>query len=443
MKYSWLAIVLTFISSPRINAQISLPSFQEPQQLTFSEYDSKLARNTRGSMMFDRAEDLHLVYTEQEEGSANIGSSGKIYYRKRAGNRWSDPFAVRSDTGQAPPFGHGGNPSLYAKDDGSVHFVWHDYRNSTTPSGLNNIDIYYRRLSPSGVFESPEIQITSHSENQYRPKIFGMPDGRIAVGWYDFFREEGPDFLLTISDPQGRFDTAETFEIRLVNDANIDKEPIPGSHFFLGVVIPQFVIDSQGHLHAVWTTGFVDAQGTLNYGMAPSLPDRSMQSVVRLSESGSSFYDPPKVRVDANDNVWIVWTERVESRYHNIWLTWKEPYVSSFHEPVSLTDYNLPGVASSPDITIASNGTAYIVWSDERDGEGDLFLRKFDPVVESLSDEVRLTDAWEFADTRPCIDISRQGEIAIVWQRTQEGNTDLFFMQSEIDTSVNVWRFFE
>ncbi len=440
---SLIAIFLTIVWVIQANAQIDIPVFDDLQPLTSSEFDVELSRNTRGSMMFDSNGILHLVYTERVEGSSDIGSSGFMYYQKQTGGQWCEPLAIRSDTGQQGVFNHGGNPSLYVSRDGSVNFVWHDYRNSTTPSGLNNVDIYFRRLSPSEIFENPEIQITSHSENQYRPKIFGVPDGRIALGWYDFLRAEGPDFLLTISNPSGQFDTAESFETRLVEDANIDKEPIPGSHFFLGVVIPQFEFDSQGQLHAVWTTGFVDAQGTLNYGLMPSLPDRSMNPVFRISEHGSGFFDPPKVRIDQNDTVWILWIERVESKFHNIWLTWKTASDISFHDPIPLTEYDIPGMVEYPDIAIAPDGVVYIVWADKREGEWDLYLKAYDPAANHLSNEIRITDEWEYADTRPCIDISEQGEIAIVWQRTQEGNTDLFYLQSTIETAVKNWRFFE
>ncbi len=443
MKLRTYVCLLTFItvSVPTVHAE--LPLFESPIQITQSDFDNELSRNTRGSMLFDSDGTLHLVYTERVEGTSDIGASGVIYYRRLSNNKWSEPLAVRTDTGRPGPFGHGGNPSLYVSQSGSVNFVWHDYRNSTSPSGLDNIDVYFRRLLPTGLFESPEIRITSHTENQYRPKIHGTPDGRIGVGWYDFLRAEGPDFLLTLSDREGHFDTAESFDFRLVEDANIDKEPIPGSHFFLGVVIPQFVFDSEGRLHAVWTTGFVDAQGTMNYGMMPAPPDRSMDPVIRVSEHGGSFSDPPRVRVDQEDTAWFVWTERVTQKFHNVWLSCKDPSDSTYGPLIQITDYDQANTVECPDLAIAPNGEIYIVWADKRDGEWDLYLKAYDPNLDRLSEETRLTEDLECSDTRPCIDISGNGRIGIVWQRTLNGNTDLFFIHSQTNTVVDDWRLFE
>jgi hypothetical protein len=440
LRFRLVFLLVLCVSFSNAFSQIMDVEFDEMLPVTNSSYDIELARNTRGSMMFDSNNDLHLIYTERTEGSSDIGASGLLYYQRLSDELWSERLSVRSNTGQDPPFDHGGNPALYVTSDGSIHFTWHDYRNSTSSSGLDNIDIYYRCLFSTGDFQSTEIQITSHDENQYRPMIFGMPDDRVIIGWYDFLREEGPDFLLESSDVNYQFDIHEDFQTQLVEDANTDNEPIPGSHFFLGVVIPQFEIDSQGRVHAVWTTGFMEAQGTLNYGVIPELPDRSMSLVQRVSQTGSNFYDPPKIRVDQNDAAWILWTERVEGNYENIWLTRKTIDDETVQTPVQITDYDVPNVVEYPDFAIGPDGLIYIVWADKRDDEWDLFLRVYDPLQDSLSDEMRLTDHWETKDTRPCIEIDSNGRVVIVWQRTNEEKTELFYLQSKRNVLVDHWK---
>ena len=442
IKWIELLVLLAYFAV-LASAETSLPVFSSPTRITLSDTPTVLTRNVRGSMMYDRQGVLRLVYTERVEGSSDIGESGNMYYGLLKNNTWSQPLPIRSGTSQTAPYNHGGNPALFVSEDGTVNFVWHDYRNSTSLSGLNNLDIYFRRLLPSGEFKETEYRITSHEANQYRPKIFGMPDGQLAIGWYDFLRAEGPDFLVTFSDSNGIFSTEESFETQLAEDANIDKEPLPGSHFFLGVVIPQFEIDSKGHLHAVWTTGFTETQGTLNYGLMSSPPDRSMNPAVRISKTGSSFFDPPKIRIDSNDTAWIIWRERVEEKFHNIQLAHKSLAEDSFSIPIKITNYNTPNMVEYPDFAVAPDGCIYMVWADRREGSPGLFAQVYNPAEKQLSQEIKLTNSPDFTETHPCIEISRNGDISIVYESDRDGNTELYLIQAKIETAVEEWRHFE
>ncbi len=423
--------------------QPELPTFTDPVRLTVSETDTVLSRNTHGSLMFGDDGALHLVYTERNEEGTGSGLPGFMLYQVHRDGVWSEPLPFRSETGDRVPLNSGGNPSLYPAPDGSVHFVWHDYRNSTSSLGTNNVDVFYRRLLPNGQFEDKEQQITSHDGNQWRPKIRGFSNNQLAIGWYDFFQDSGPDMLVTFSDESGFFDSNEPLEERLVQGANLDGNPAPDPHLTLGVVIPDFVYDSQGRLQTVWTKGFTDADANLSYGVVASPPSRTLSSSVEISPNGGAFGDPPKIYADQDDNIWIVWTDRTDGVNHNIHIAKKGPGADSFESPIAITGFASPDVVERADIAIAPNGMVYVVWSDFRDTEGDLFLRVYDPATQQLSDELRLTEKILTVDGQPAIDIAPSGEVVVVWQSERDGNVELYMLSSQIESSIQNWNQYE
>lgn len=434
-------IVLLFCN-PMANAQPELPVFSDPVRLTVSDTETVLSRNTHGNLMFGEDGALHLVYTERNVEGTGIGLPGMMLYQVLRDGEWSEPLAFRSETGDRLPLYSGGNPSLYPAPDGSVHLLWHDYRNSTSSLGTNNVDVFYRRLDANGTL-GDEQQIAGYEGNQWRPKIRGVSNNQIAIGWYDFFQETGPDMLVTFSDENGTFNLDEPFAERWVQGANPDGSVASDPHLSLGVVTPDFAYDSQGRLHTIWTKGFTDADATLSYGVLASPPSKTLTNSFEVSPNGGAYGDPPKIYVDAEDQVWIVWTERVDGLNHNIYLAKKTPDASEFEVPIAITNYTSPNVVERADIAISPNGLVYVIWTDFRDTEGDLFLRVYDPAAEQLSGELRLTEEILTVDDQPSIKLSPSGEMVVVWQSERDGNTELYMLSTQIETSVMDWKRYE
>ena len=267
--------------------------------------------------------------------------------------------------GEGIPFCNGGEPALWVQDDQTVHFVFHDYRYSTSSSGTNQVEVYYRKLLPSGEFESDEMRITDNEKNSWRPKIALNQDNQIALVWYDYSQSSLGDLMLALSDSNQQFPTATDYASQVVANANPNGE---------GVQMTNAVFDHEGRLHVVWTAaeldGFTYVNERLIYGVLNDPASRTLDQRIEVSSRGTLSTDPAKIQVD-DDTVWIVWTD-MKTQIPNIFLASKKIDQSEFSDPIQISNNDLPDEVGFADLAISPDGIIYTVWTDYRTGEGDI-----------------------------------------------------------------------
>lgn len=431
----WLFSVLFLFCMIFQNAwtQPVVPKFGDAMQITDTDLASLLARNPEGSFMYDSQGRLHLVYTEKNAEGTSVGNPGLMLYRNYADGEWSEPLPIRSNAGEGIPFSNGGEPALWVQDNQTIHFVFHDYRHSTSSSGTNQTEIYYRKLLPSSEFESDEIRITDNEKNSWRPKIALNQDNQIALVWYDFSQNSLGDLMLALSDSNQQFPSTNDFAGQVIANANPNGE---------GVQMTSAVFDHAGRLHAVWTAaeleGFSYVNERLIYGVLSDPSSRMLDQRIEVSSRGTLSTDPAKIQIAGDDTIWIVWTD-MKTQIPNIFLASKMHDQSDFNDPIQISDNDLPDAVGLADIAIAPDGKVYVVWTDYRTGEGDIYLRIYDPASKALSEIVQLTTDDLNVDEKPGIAISPTGQTAILWESDVEGRTNLMMLLLESETSIQEW----
>ncbi len=415
-------------------AQSLIPDFEETIQITDTDRESVLPRSPKGSFMFDNQGNLHLVYTEKNTEGTGLGNPGLMLYQIYRDSQWSEAIAIRSDVGEGIPFSTGGEPVLYVEDDQTVHFAWHDYRNSTNTTGLNNVELYYRRLSPNGQFDTDEIRISEHDGNSWRPKMDVGENGRIAIVWYDFMESSLPALLLSVSSEDQMFTNANDFTAKKISGISQDGE---------GVLLPQIAFDSQDRLHVIWTAtdmqGFYYMNERLYYGVIEDLNNSTITQRQQIGgEKGTTSTDPGKMTIDQYDTLWVVWTDLTDD-IPNIHLASGSSASDSFSDPIPITENDFPDEIALADVAAGPGGLVYIVWTDYRTGEGDIYLRVYDSNTETLSAITQLTTDDFNVDERPGVAVGADGRVAILWESSVEGRTNLMMLLSQSDTSIREW----
>lgn len=414
-------------------AQPTVPVFGEAMQITDTDRESLLARSPKGSFQFDKQGNLHLVYTEKNGEGTGLGNPGMMLYRVYQNGEWNEARQIRTEAGEGIPYQSGGEPVLYVEDDQTVHFAWHDYRHSTSASGLDRVEVYYRRLSPEGIFETEEIRISDHDGNSWRPKMDLTPSGRIAIAWYDFMASSFADVLVALSDAEQFFTGAADFEGQVIQGVSENAS---------GGLLPQIAFDSQGRMHVIWTVadmqGFYYMNERLYYGMVEEIHTKFLTQRQQISAKGTTSMDPAKIQIDTNDTVWVAWTD-LANDIPNIHVAFKTANAATFGEAIPLTENTLPDNVELAAMALGPHGLVHVAWTDYRTGEGDIYLRVYDPQTESLSDSLRLTTDDFTVDQRPGLAISPAGQVAVVWESTIDGRTNLMMRLSENATSVDEW----
>ncbi len=427
---------IVFVVQP-VYSQPAIPEFGSILPVTDSDRASQLSRSPDGSFQFDSNGNLHLVYTEQNTEGTGLGTPGLMLYTVRSNGSFSPPLAIRSEVGDGVPFNSGGNPALALQNDGTVHFIWHDYRHSTSASGTNQLEIYYRKLLPNGQFAGEEIRLSDNSGNSWRPKIVWTPDGRLVASWYDFSQNSLGNLLMARSDSNQAFSSPIDFDSQVISSASPNGE---------GVITSQIAADSQGQLHFVWTvaelSGFFFQNEKPVYGTMQSSDDPTITQRQSISERGTSSTDPAKLTVDGNDTVWAVWTNFAND-IPNIHLASKSSGSETFDAAIPITENDLPDAVEQADVAVAPDGTVYVVWVDFRTGSGDIYLRAYDPSTQSLSERSQLTQDEFNVDEKPGIEISPNGQIAVLWESDVDGRVNLNMLQTESTSFVPAWMLYQ
>jgi hypothetical protein len=113
-------------------------------------------------------------------------------------------------------------------------------------------------------------------------------------------------------------------------------------------------------------------------------------------------------------------------------------------EPIEVTSGGRD--AWRPAVAVDGRGRPVVVWSENRDGNFDLYARSFDGAARTWSDEARLTTD-PGADTDPSLAVDREGAIWVAWQSWVDGKADIRLGKAETgamnrivsDPDVNDW----
>ena len=83
-----------------------------------------------------------------------------------------------------------------------------------------------------------------------------------------------------------------------------------------------------------------------------------------------------------------------------------------------------------PALVVDREGGVVVVWSENRDGNFDLYRRRYDPATGRWSDESRLTTN-PGSDSDPALIAAPDGTVWVAWQSWVEGRADIWLAKAE------------
>ena len=276
--------------------------------------------------------------------------------------------------------------------------AWHDTRDG-------HPEIYARLLDGDGHPTGSPLRLTNTQAFSYEPQIVSAGAGELVVAWYaespsgasvtkigawSPAGDAGPRWVRALSDParSGRNVIARVVNHRLFC-AWIEKGDAAGAH-------------------AVW------AQWLDLDGQPLSLPQR-------LADAGPTTWNL-NAAIDGNGRPWVVFDAVAGTRTDELFLVGADASAP----PVRLTDDD--GIASKyPDLAFGAD-TAGVTWFDERDGNREVYLAvaafpQLRDRFEAHASRVTATDgesigaylAWN------------GGRVGLAWSDDTEGEAEVFF----------------
>ncbi|MEO0228204.1 MAG: T9SS type A sorting domain-containing protein, partial [candidate division WOR-3 bacterium] len=135
----------------------------------------------------------------------------------------------------------------------------------------------------------------------------------------------------------------------------------------------------------------------------------------------------PCTACDSNDIGYLVWPAVVTSNHLSVIMF---GYASGTE--IQVVPYPGSGYREDPYIESNLAGRLYLVWSDSRDGNYEIYFKKSTDGGSTWSNDQRLTNA-SGNSTEPALVLGNPGEIYVVWIDTRDGNSEVYFKYSEDD----------
>jgi uncharacterized repeat protein (TIGR02543 family) len=405
--------------------------FDQPISLTVNATD--LAGNAMDEYSYSFTTEMRSFGENKKVGSDNLNKGSAVTVRDSNGDIWSawqagatgsrDIYIGKLAAGAAN-FSNGikvkdnstdqCNPAMAIGSGDKLYVAWQDNRRA-------NWDIYVS-TSSDGINWSAETRVTDSNDNQINPAIVVDSSNNAYIVWMDDRNGNQDIYVATSSNS---FVTKTISQITLDNSNQVE---------------PAIVVDSDNTVYVVWT----DTRNSKNdiYGAASNNGPWTNIPVVTTQQSQSS----PAIATEAVGAILhLVWVDDTPADDDIFYAKTSGGLPSSpltgnsIIDDTSSTDQLRPAIAVSG--STGNNLQVFVCWEDKRNADDDLY---FAELGSGSGTNVFVDDDSTNTDqTEPAINIDGDGHPYLVWTDSRNTNTDIYYagstsMESDLLASNNI-----
>jgi hypothetical protein len=185
-------------------------------------------------------------------------------------------------------------------------------------------------------------------------------------------------------------------------------------------VNPALAVDSADNPHLVWSD---DTDGNYEIFYKKS-KDRGVTWSSRKKLTRTSTYSGyPDIAVDSLDNLHVVWSEDING---NGDIFYKKGTDAGATWPLGRRLTNTAAGSEHPAIAIDSSNHIHVVWSDATSGNMEIYYRKSTNGGATWTPSQRLT--WTSGGSYfPDLTIDSGGNLHVVWHDSTPGNREIYY----------------
>jgi hypothetical protein len=419
-----MSAALTIATAARVRAEIGPLAFSDDDPTTGAP---RMSQSTGGQLAW-QADGLSFVFWE-EDGETSPDQPSRIWFR-----HWTleGGWAARERIDQSRTAGDleigGRHPTLQPLADGDLFAAWYDYRHCTAAGSWNdNIEVYGDRRPSGGGFGDVDARLTQsaaahNGDNSYVPKLARLPDGRVAMTWYDFYwNRDISEIVMRVSDATGTFGLPPAMDDLRLTDATDRAGGDAGRAF----TMPQIAADTSGTLHLTWTTGTNDVPASLYYGRYDPDAGEWIDGPRRLAQGVRGHLDPPQLAASPDGAaVWLTYVDRVTHGNDELSLRRRLASASDWGAPIRLT--NNAGAQQYAAPAVDAQGRVRIAYVDRT--QSRLVYGVYNPVANVFAAVDGNYDSVGGDFIRPAIALDDNDRAYVVWEeRTGLATSRLWF----------------
>lgn len=340
---------------------------------------------------------IYIVWTDDDPSEIYFSMSND------GGLNFSDPLDISNDgmTSNAPQISAIG-------DD--VYITWFG-----TPDF--SPDVFFSSSHDGGDTFNAPINLSNNTGNSFNPQV-AVDGSNVYVVWDD-------------DDPGITSTSLPDIVLRMSNNSGQDFGQIVNISHNDGISnFAKIVLSSNGNIYIAWQDdSFLPGIGqAIAFSSSTDGGGNNFSGPTPLS-AVDGYALLSSIKSSGSDNVYISWYDLTANT--DVFFVSSNDAGTSFNSAINISNENL-SLSDSPQIAIGADGKILIVWRDEIEGSGDIFIANSTDNGLSFGQALNLSDN-EFPSSLPQISISDDGSsIYIVWQNDLDlsGNKDIFFSGS-------------
>ena len=348
-------------------------------------------------LVVDESDRLYYARLDFEDGPAN---GVAVTHTDDGGSSWSALVEVDDRAGFAD------KESMASDGNGTLYLAYGDVFPSDVDASMR-----FTHSTTRGAAWAATTEIGGGPGTFISPVIASRPNGTVYVAWLDWL--------------DGNILFATSWDRGITWGAPVQVNPVAGTTAFKEshpwwLSLPSVVADSQGRIYVAWPdweTGDLDVQVSRseNDGMSWSLP-------VRINDDASGREQRMvSLAVDPNDRLHAAWYDN-RTGHLNVFYGNSSDQGRTWSQNAKVTTSETSNTFERPGdylgLAADRNGTAYVVWTDGRGGDLDIYFAishppeegdREAPFIEILTPE----DGQNFSSTQLTVSGTAQDNVAV------------------------------
>lgn len=320
------------------------------------------------------------------------------------------------------------NSRLAIDNAGFIYIVWQDERGG----GSGKAKIYAQKYDSNGNAQwpnpgAPVDQNISTANDTVIPDILVDGAGNLYISWHDDSVGNNEAYLVKRDSTDGSDVWGAEKKINTLADSYNQSHPriALSENFGNATTTVVWQDDRNGDWDAYMQ--IFDEGG-----------DKHMLPEVRINSNaisdGTDQYDPVAA-INSADEICIAWADNRSGNYDIYAAKFDMDGNVLWADKLINTDGGATG-QYSPDIAIDSYDNIYITWADDRDGDPNIYAAKLDAggVTQWAPDNIKInTDSGIDAQYSPSIAITSTDILYIVWTDLRNGDKDIYAQKYNSD----------
>ncbi|MCF8378444.1 MAG: T9SS type A sorting domain-containing protein [Bacteroidales bacterium] len=369
-----------------------------------------------------------------------FGYNGDVFCQQYLsdGTAVEDNRIVNGDVGSENQF----NPSIALSNEYFI-LTWEDYRDGTT-------EIYSQRFFHDGTFLGENFKVNEDMEYGYAlsPAAAATPNGSFVISWADFRNMYCFDIYAQRYSAGGE-PLGENFVVTTT-----------GACMRLN---PDIVCKDNGDFIITWNDadegGFENIMNSTSWDNSKYKPEIRPGSEEKGSEpdiygqmfssdgiavgncfmvnddSSYAFQTDPTIAIDPDGNFVIAWEDNRNGPWH-VYLQRYSGDGTPVGENFRVEDYLFLTHQLEPSISMDSLGNFNVSWMDHRNGNADIFCRRFFGDGTPIEDSFQVNDdPGEAHQAKPSISTSKSGKFIIEWNDSRNETDDVYAQRYDLDAT--------